>query len=52
MLPRPQAPAGELQGWQFRIAVIPTELRITASTPGGDPPVWVVTTAGKVTGTG
>jgi hypothetical protein len=35
---------GELQGWQFRIDVIPAGLRISASAPGGgDPAVWVVT---------
>jgi hypothetical protein len=33
---------GELQGWQFRIDVIPAGLRISASAPGGgDPAVWV-----------
>ena len=34
---------GELQGWQFRLDVIPAGLRISASAPGGDPAVWVVT---------
>jgi hypothetical protein len=35
---------GELQGWQFRIDVIPAGLRVSASAPGGgDPAVWVVT---------
>jgi hypothetical protein len=35
---------GELQGWQFRIDVIPAGgLRVSASAPGGgDPAVWVV----------
>jgi hypothetical protein len=34
---------GELQGWQFRIDVIPAGLRISASAPGGgDPAVGVV----------
>ena len=42
------APAGwtvtdELQGWHFRLVVIPAGLRISASAPGGDPAVWVVT---------
>jgi hypothetical protein len=37
--------SGELQGWQFRLDVIPAGgLRISASAPGGgDPAVWVVT---------
>lgn len=34
---------GEMQGWQFRIAVIAGGLRVNASAPGGDPAVWVVT---------
>jgi hypothetical protein len=35
---------GELQGWQFRLAVTAGDLRISASTPGdSDPAVWVVT---------
>ena len=34
---------GELQGWQVRLDVIPAGLRISASAPGGDPAVWVVT---------
>jgi hypothetical protein len=35
---------GELQGWQFRLDVIPAGLQISASAPsGGDPAVWVVT---------
>jgi hypothetical protein len=34
---------GELQGWQFRLDVIPAGLRISASAPGGgDPAVWVI----------
>jgi hypothetical protein len=35
--------SGELQGWQFRIDVIPAGLQISASVPGGDPAVWVIT---------
>jgi hypothetical protein len=35
---------GELQGWQFRLDVIPAGLRVSASTPDdGNPAVWVVT---------
>jgi hypothetical protein len=34
---------GELQGWQFRLDVIPAGFRISASVSGGDPAVWVVT---------
>jgi hypothetical protein len=35
---------GELQGWQFRIDLIPAGLRISASAPdGGNPAVWGVT---------
>jgi hypothetical protein len=35
--------AGELQGWQFRLDVIPAGLSISASALGdGDPAVWVV----------
>jgi hypothetical protein len=38
---------GELQGWQFRIDVIPAAgLRVSASASGGAPAVWVVTAAG------
>jgi hypothetical protein len=34
---------GEIQGWQFRVDVIPADLRISASAPGGgDPAVWGV----------
>lgn len=33
----------ELQGWHFRIEVIPTGLRISAGEPGAKPAVWVVT---------
>ena len=29
------AVTGELQGWQFRVDVIPAGLRISASAPGG-----------------
>jgi hypothetical protein len=33
-----------LQGWQFRLGVIPAGLCGSASAPGGgDPAVWVVT---------
>jgi len=42
-LPRPQALTGELQGWQFQVDVIAAGLHITASAPGGDPAVWIVT---------
>jgi hypothetical protein len=35
---------GEIQGWQFRVDVIPADLRISASAPGGgNPAVWGVT---------
>jgi hypothetical protein len=35
--------SGKLQGWQFRIDVIPAGLRISAGAPGdGGPAVWVV----------
>jgi hypothetical protein len=35
---------GELQGWHFRLDVLPVGLRISASAPGsGDPAVWIVT---------
>ena len=34
---------GELQGWQFWLGIIPAGLHISASAPGGDPAVWVVT---------
>ena len=35
---------GELQGWHFRVDVIPASLRISASAPGGGAPAaWVVT---------
>jgi len=34
---------GELQGWQFRIDVIPAGLRISASVQGdAEPAVWVI----------
>jgi hypothetical protein len=35
--------SGELQGWQLRLDVVAGGLRISASAPGGDPAVWVVT---------
>jgi hypothetical protein len=34
---------GELEGRQFRVDVVVGGLRISASAPGGDPAVWVVT---------
>jgi hypothetical protein len=34
---------GELQGWQFRLDVAAGGLRTSASVPGDDPTVWVVT---------
>jgi hypothetical protein len=35
---------GELQGWQFRLDVTASGLRINTSAPGGgDPAVWIVT---------
>ena len=35
---------GELQGWQFRVDVIPAGLRISASAlDDSEPAVWVVT---------
>jgi hypothetical protein len=35
---------GELEGWQFRVDVVTSGLRISASAPGGsDPAVWMVT---------
>ena len=35
--------AGELQGWRFRLEVMPGEVRIIASTAGGgEPAVWTV----------
>jgi hypothetical protein len=43
---------GELQGWQFRLTVIPAGLRISANAQGGAPAVWVVKVAGKVAGGG
>jgi hypothetical protein len=36
------AVSGELQGWQFRIEVIPDGLRISARALGRLPAVWVV----------
>ena len=36
--------AGELEGWHFRIDVIPGGLRLMAGTPeGGEPAMWIVT---------
>jgi hypothetical protein len=32
---------GELQGWSFKVAVIPTRLRISANAPR-EPAVWVI----------
>jgi hypothetical protein len=35
--------AGELQGWRFRVEVVPGGVRVVASTPGGgEPAVWIV----------
>ena len=35
--------AGELQGWRFRLEVMPGGVRVVASTPGGgDPAAWTV----------
>ena len=35
--------AGELQGWRFRLEVMPAGVRVVASTPGGgEPAVWTV----------
>jgi hypothetical protein len=34
---------GELQGWRFRLDVVPGGVRVIASTPGGgEPAVWFV----------
>ncbi len=34
---------GELQGWRFRVEVVPGGVRVVASTPGGgEPAVWFV----------
>ena len=35
--------AGELQGWRFRLEVMPGGVRVIASTAGGgEPAVWTV----------
>ena len=34
--------AGELQGWRFRLEVVPGGVRVVASAPGGEPAVWFV----------
>jgi len=35
--------ARELEGWRFRLEVVPGGVRVIASTPGGgEPAVWVV----------
>jgi hypothetical protein len=34
--------AGELQGWRFRLEVVPGGLRVFASAGGGEPAVWFV----------
>ena len=40
---------GELQGWRFRLEVMPGGVRVIASTPGGDEPaVWVVPGRGAI----
>ena len=33
--------AGELQGWRFRLEVMPGGVRVVASAGGGDPAVWL-----------
>ena len=33
---------GELQGWRFRLEVVPGGVRVIASAGGGEPAVWVV----------
>ena len=45
--PRQAAPggwtvAGELQGWRFRLEVVPGGVRVVASAGGGDPARWFV----------
>jgi hypothetical protein len=42
----------DLQDWQFWIEVVATGFQITASVPGSDPTVWVVTAMGKVISAG
>ncbi len=37
--------AGELQGWRFRLEVVPGGVRVTASMGKGAPAVWVVPAA-------
>jgi hypothetical protein len=35
--------AGELQGWRYRLEVMPGGVRVVASTPGGgEPAMWSV----------
>jgi hypothetical protein len=36
------AVAGELQGWRFKVEVIPEALRLTAWPPSGSPAAWEV----------
>ena len=33
---------GELQGWRFRLEIVPGEVRVSASMGKGDPAVWFV----------
>jgi len=33
---------GELQGWTFKLEIVPGGVRVSASAAGGDPAVWVV----------
>ncbi len=38
-----QAAPGELQGWRFRVEVVPGGVQVVASTPGGGAPAgWFV----------
>ena len=34
--------AGELQGWRFRLEVVPGGVRVVAAAGGGEPAVWFV----------
>jgi hypothetical protein len=36
------AVTGELQGWTFKLEIVPGGLRVSASAAGGDPAVWIV----------
>ena len=33
---------GELQGWRFRLEVVPGGVRVVASAGGGEPATWLV----------